>query len=136
MNPIRELISHWGQWDLNIAGKWGHLLNCETTDRICKMLSSPGESQISYKRRTDAASFKESTLLIIEWLSSTTAFGRQALQHMLHIAKEVYDFTIIYGDTDSIFVTGIKRMILSNSLSNVQFSWILTLNHQKSLKNF
>ena len=22
VNPIRELISLWGQWDLNIAGKW------------------------------------------------------------------------------------------------------------------
>ena len=29
----------------------------------------------------------------------TTAFGRHVLQHMEHIANEVYDFKIIYGDT-------------------------------------
>lgn len=28
---------------------------------------------------------------------------------MQHIAKEVYDFTIIYGDTDSLFVTDVKK---------------------------
>lgn len=39
----------------------------------------------------------------------TTAFGRQTLGYMQHIAKEVYGFKIIYGDTDSIFVTGIKK---------------------------
>ena len=39
----------------------------------------------------------------------TTAFGRHVLQHMQHIAKEVYDFKIIYGDTDSIFVTDVKK---------------------------
>lgn len=39
----------------------------------------------------------------------TTAFGRQTLQHMQHIAKEVYEFAIIYGDTDSIFVTEVNR---------------------------
>jgi DNA polymerase elongation subunit (family B) len=39
----------------------------------------------------------------------TTAFGRQTLEYMQHIAKEVYGFKIIYGDTDSIFVTGIKN---------------------------
>ena len=39
----------------------------------------------------------------------TTAFGRQTLEYMQHIAKEVYGFKIIYGDTDSIFVTGIKK---------------------------
>jgi DNA polymerase elongation subunit (family B) len=39
----------------------------------------------------------------------TTAFGRQTLQFMQHIANEVYDFTIIYGDTDSIFVTDVKK---------------------------
>ena len=39
----------------------------------------------------------------------TTAFGRHALQHMQHIAKEVYDLKIIYGDTDSIFVTEVKK---------------------------
>ena len=36
----------------------------------------------------------------------TTAFGRQTLQHMQHIAEEVYGLKVIYGDTDSIFVTG------------------------------
>jgi len=39
----------------------------------------------------------------------TTAFGRQTLEYMQHIAKGVYGFTVIYGDTDSIFVTGIRR---------------------------
>jgi DNA polymerase I len=39
----------------------------------------------------------------------TTAYGRQTLQYMQHIAKEVYGFTIIYGDTDSIFVTDVKK---------------------------
>lgn len=39
----------------------------------------------------------------------TTAYGRQTLQHMQHIAKEVYNFTIIYGDTDSLFVTDLKK---------------------------
>jgi DNA polymerase, archaea type len=39
----------------------------------------------------------------------TTAFGRQTLEYMQHIAKEVYGFMVIYGDTDSIFVTGIKK---------------------------
>jgi DNA polymerase, archaea type len=39
----------------------------------------------------------------------TTAFGRLTLQHMQHIAKEVYDFDIIYGDTDSIFVTSVRK---------------------------
>jgi DNA polymerase, archaea type len=39
----------------------------------------------------------------------TTAFGRDALQQMQHIAREVYGFNIIYGDTDSIFVTGVKK---------------------------
>jgi DNA polymerase I len=39
----------------------------------------------------------------------TTGFGRQTLQFMQHIAKEVYGFTIIYGDTDSIFVTDVKK---------------------------
>jgi DNA polymerase elongation subunit (family B) len=28
---------------------------------------------------------------------------------MQHIAKEVYEFDIIYGDTDSIFVTNVKK---------------------------
>jgi DNA polymerase, archaea type len=39
----------------------------------------------------------------------TTAFGRQTLEYMQDIAREVYGFKIIYGDTDSIFVTGIKK---------------------------
>ena len=39
----------------------------------------------------------------------TTAFGRQTLRYMQHIAKEVYGFDIIYGDTDSIFVTSVKK---------------------------
>jgi DNA polymerase I len=39
----------------------------------------------------------------------TTAFGRQTLQYMQHIAEEVYGLKVIYGDTDSIFVTGIRR---------------------------
>ena len=37
----------------------------------------------------------------------TTAFGRKVLQYMRETAKEVYDFEVIYGDTDSIFVTNI-----------------------------
>lgn len=39
----------------------------------------------------------------------TTAFGRQTLEYMQHIAKEVYGFHVIYGDTDSIFITGIRK---------------------------
>jgi DNA polymerase elongation subunit (family B) len=39
----------------------------------------------------------------------TTAFGRQALRYMQHIAKEVYEFRIIYGDTDSLFITDVKK---------------------------
>ena len=37
----------------------------------------------------------------------TTAFGRKVLQYMKETAKEVYGFDVIYGDTDSIFVTDI-----------------------------
>jgi DNA polymerase, archaea type len=37
----------------------------------------------------------------------TTAFGRQTLNHMQLIAREVYGFDVIYGDTDSIFVTNV-----------------------------
>ena len=37
----------------------------------------------------------------------TTAFGRKVLQYMQETAKEVYNFQVIYGDTDSIFVTNI-----------------------------
>lgn len=39
----------------------------------------------------------------------TTAFGRRTLSYMKHIAEEVYDFRVIYGDTDSIFVTNVKK---------------------------
>jgi DNA polymerase elongation subunit (family B) len=39
----------------------------------------------------------------------TTVFGRQTLQYMQHIAEEVYGLKVIYGDTDSIFVTGIHK---------------------------
>ena len=38
----------------------------------------------------------------------TTAFGRKILQYMRQTAKQVYGFEVIYGDTDSIFVTKIK----------------------------
>lgn len=39
----------------------------------------------------------------------TTALGRQTLEYMQHIAKEAYGFQVIYGDTDSIFVTGVRK---------------------------
>jgi DNA polymerase elongation subunit (family B) len=39
----------------------------------------------------------------------TTAFGRKVLQYMRETAKEVYGFDVIYGDTDSIFVTNITN---------------------------
>jgi DNA polymerase, archaea type len=39
----------------------------------------------------------------------TTAFGRLTLAHMKHIAEEVYGFEVVYGDTDSIFVTNVKN---------------------------
>ena len=42
----------------------------------------------------------------------TTAFGRKVLQYMKETAKEVYGFEVIYGDTDSIFVTNIKDIEL------------------------
>jgi DNA polymerase elongation subunit (family B) len=38
----------------------------------------------------------------------TTAFGRRTLGYMEHIAEKVYGFDVIYGDTDSIFVTDVK----------------------------
>jgi DNA polymerase elongation subunit (family B) len=38
----------------------------------------------------------------------TTAFGRRTLDYMKHIAEKVYGFDVIYGDTDSIFVTDVK----------------------------
>jgi DNA polymerase elongation subunit (family B) len=40
----------------------------------------------------------------------TTAFGRKVLQYMRETAREVYDFEVIYGDTDSIFVTNITNV--------------------------
>ena len=39
----------------------------------------------------------------------TTAFGRQILEYMQHIAENVYGLTVIYGDTDSIFVTNVRK---------------------------
>jgi DNA polymerase elongation subunit (family B) len=39
----------------------------------------------------------------------TTAFGRQILEYMQHIAEHVYGLTVIYGDTDSIFVTNVRN---------------------------
>ena len=42
----------------------------------------------------------------------TTAFGRKVLQYMKETAKEVYNFEVIYGDTDSIFVTNIANIEL------------------------
>ena len=42
----------------------------------------------------------------------TTAFGRKILQYMRETAKEVYGFDVIYGDTDSIFVTNIPNVEL------------------------
>ena len=42
----------------------------------------------------------------------TTAFGRKVLQYMRETAKEVYNFRVIYGDTDSIFVTNIQDIEL------------------------
>jgi DNA polymerase I len=39
----------------------------------------------------------------------TTAFGRRTLSYMRYISEEVYDFKVIYGDTDSIFVTNVKN---------------------------
>ncbi len=38
----------------------------------------------------------------------TTVYGRRTLSFMKHIAEEVYGFEVIYGDTDSIFVTKVK----------------------------
>lgn len=39
----------------------------------------------------------------------TTAFGRQILEYMRHIAENVYGLNVIYGDTDSIFVTNVRK---------------------------
>ena len=44
----------------------------------------------------------------------TTAFGRQTLQYMQHIAEEVYGLKVIYGDTDSIFVTNTRNANVIN----------------------
>ncbi len=55
----------------------------------------------------------------------TTAFGRQVIQYMQHIAKEVYEFDIIYGDTDSIFVTGAKN---ENDIKKFIAECLLVLN--------
>ena len=42
----------------------------------------------------------------------TTAFGRKVLQYMKETAKDVYNFEVIYGDTDSIFVTNVQDIEL------------------------
>ena len=42
----------------------------------------------------------------------TTAFGRKVLKYMRETTKEVYGFEVIYGDTDSIFVTNIQNIEL------------------------
>jgi DNA polymerase elongation subunit (family B) len=39
----------------------------------------------------------------------TTVYGRQILEYIQHIVKKVYGFIIIYGDTDSIFVTAVRK---------------------------
>ncbi len=39
----------------------------------------------------------------------TTAFGKLTLQYLQYIAKQVYGFRVIYGDTDSIFVTNVRN---------------------------
>jgi DNA polymerase I len=39
----------------------------------------------------------------------TTAFGRQILEYMQNIAEHVYGLNVIYGDTDSIFVTEVRN---------------------------
>jgi DNA polymerase elongation subunit (family B) len=53
----------------------------------------------------------------------TTAFGRKVLQYMKETAKEVYGFEVIYGDTDSIFVTNIPYNELIDKL--VTECWIV-----------
>jgi len=42
----------------------------------------------------------------------TTAYGRKTLQYMQHVVREIYGFDVIYGDTDSIFVTNVKDIEL------------------------
>lgn len=42
----------------------------------------------------------------------TTAFGRKILEYMRDTARKVYGFDVIYGDTDSIFVTNVKNLEL------------------------
>ena len=44
----------------------------------------------------------------------TTAFGRQILEYMRHIAENVYGLNVIYGDTDSIFVTNVRNENIIN----------------------
>ena len=39
----------------------------------------------------------------------TTAYGRLTLSYMKHTAEEVYGFEVIYGDTDSIFITNVRN---------------------------
>ena len=53
----------------------------------------------------------------------TTAFGRKILQYMKDTAREVYEFEVIYGDTDSIFVTNIKDIELIDKL--ITECWIV-----------
>ena len=55
----------------------------------------------------------------------TTAFGRETLIHMQKIAKEVYGFDIIYGDTDSIFVTNVTD---ENDIKKFIFECYILLN--------
>ena len=55
----------------------------------------------------------------------TTAFGRETLVHMEQIAKEVYGFDIIYGDTDSIFVTNVTD---ENDIKKFIFECYILLN--------
>jgi DNA polymerase, archaea type len=44
----------------------------------------------------------------------TTAFGRQILEYMRHIAENVYGLNVIYGDADSIFVTNVRNENIIN----------------------
>jgi DNA polymerase, archaea type len=55
----------------------------------------------------------------------TTAFGRETLTHMQQIAKEVYGFDIIYGDTDSIFLTNVMD---ENDIKKFIFECHILLN--------
>ena len=53
----------------------------------------------------------------------TTAFGRKILQYMRETAKQVYNFDVIYGDTDSIFVTNISNIEFINKF--ITECWIV-----------